>query len=698
MHLQTLARAGKQPMEKVMYKRSLVFALLLFFALSTYPVFAGDNEQQKESPKDHYLVHMEEVIVSTPMEDRLSSSARPVSILHNEELRLRAGSTIGETLKYELGVHGQSHGPNAGLPVIRGQHGPRVRVLNNGLGTNDASQASPDHASTAIPMLADRIEILRGPATLLYGSGAIGGVVNVIDNRIPEYVPDELMGGSVEQKYNSVSNEHSTAVKIEGGQNHFAYHLDGYFRANDNVGVSGNAIDVSRAQFSEPDLSVTKNTDGFVRNSESDTLSGTAGFSFVGDFGFFGFSASVLDNDYGIPPEGTANGEEARIEQEQNKLDFKGEWNNPDGFFETYKTKLSFTNYQHTEANEADFHNDTFEGRLEAPHKPVFGLKGVMGVQIISSRFFAEKEGDAEILVPGTRTNTYSAFLQESLDVGPTVAQFGLRVEHATVDSSLRANPHRSFTPISVSVSDLWKVDDKSSINLALTRSQRAPQVQELYFEGVHEPTRSFERGNGDLDTETSYNVDLGYKFNTSWVTAELNLFHNWVNDYIYLQRTGATVSGSPEQVFQQKSATFMGYEMQFIFPVWKNPSQAVDFTFFSDVTQAKLHNGGHVPNTPPLRWGFQVDHAYGDWSSNLRLTRAEKQSNSGFEEADTPGYYLLNLNTHYHIENFQKADMLLYAKGNNLLNENIRNSASFLRNFSPEPGIGAEIGIRIKY
>ncbi len=679
-------------MRKLLY----IFSLLVFVGFQSSPVFAAD--QDSESPKKHYVIHMDEILVSTPTRETLSSSSRPATILHDDNLRMKASGTLGETLKEELGVHGQSFGPNAGLPVIRGQHGPRVRVLNNGLGTNDASQASPDHASTSIPMLADRIEILRGPATLMYGSGAIGGVVNVIDNRIPEAVPDELMGGIVEQKYNSVSNEHSTAIKIEGGKNHFAYHLDGFFRDNDNLGVSGKAIDADRAQFSDSSLSVTNNTDGFVRNSESDTLSRTAGFSYVGDFGFAGFSVNVLDYDYGIPPEGSADAEEARIELEQNKVDFKGEWNNPDGFFETFRTKLSFTDYEHTEGNATQFQNDTLEGRVEAPHKPIFGLNGTMGVQVISSRFSAVNNEDGEIVVPGTRTNSYSAFLQESLDVGPTVAQFGLRVEHTAIDSRIRANPDRSFTPISFSVSDLWKVNDQSSINLAFTRSQRAPQVQELYFEGEHEATRTFERGNPNLNKETSYNIDLGYKFNTSWVSAEINLFHNWVNDYIYLQRTGATVGGKPETTNQQKSATFMGYETQLIFPVWGNSSQAVDLTFFSDLTNAQLHNGGHVPQTPPLRWGFQVDHNYGRWNSKLRLTRAEKQSNSGFNEADTPGYYLLNLNTHYHVENFQKADIVIYAKGNNLLNENIRNSTSFLRNFSPEPGIGAEIGIRIKY
>lgn len=162
------------------------------------------------------------------MEETISSSARPVEVLHDEELRLKAASTIGETLKLQPGVHSQSFGPGVGLPVIRGQSGPRVRVLNNGLGANDASQVSPDHASSVNPLTADRIEILRGPATLLYGSGAIGGVVNVIDNRIPRLVPEKLVTGAFEQKFNSVSNETSTAIKLEGGKDYFAYHLDGF--------------------------------------------------------------------------------------------------------------------------------------------------------------------------------------------------------------------------------------------------------------------------------------------------------------------------------------------------------------------------------------------------------------------------------------------------------------------------------------
>lgn len=675
-----------------------IIVFLVFSGTPISPVFALD-EKENEGPKEHYAVHMDEIIVSTPMREKISSSARPATVLHDEELRMKAGSTIGETLQYEMGVHGQSFGPGVGLPVIRGQSGPRVRVLNNGLGTNDASQASPDHASTAVPLAAERIEILRGPAALLYGSGAIGGVINVIDNRIPEAVPEKVVEGTLEQKYNSVSNNRSTALKIEGGKNKFAYHFDGYLQNSDDIKIRGDAIDTTRARVSEPDLAVAENTNGFIDNTESDNLSGTLGFSFVGDSGFFGISGNILDMEYQIPPSGTAGGEKSFIELEQRKLGFKGEWKKQGGFFEAVRTKLSFTDYEHTEALEAIYRNDTFEGRVEAPHKPVLGMKGVLGFQVISSRFSALGIGEGEFINPITRTDNYSVFAQESFDAGPTVAQLGLRIERTTLDSELRENRVQNFTPVSFSASDLWNIDSQNAVNLAFTRSQRAPQVQELFFEGEHEATRTFDRGNPDLKKETSYNIDLGYKHNSRKVAAEINLFHNWVKDYIFKQRTGGfSADGDPEVDVQQGAAAFMGYEAQLIFHVWKNASQDVDLTLFSDYTRAQLNNEGDVPRIPPLRWGFQLDHNYGNWSSNLRLTRAERQEYSGAHEANTPGYTLLNLNTNYHIKNFHKADMLAYVKGNNLLNENIRNATSFLRNFSPEPGIGGEIGIRINY
>lgn len=374
--------------------------------------------------------------------------------------------------------------------------------------------------------------MLRGPATLLYGSGAIGGIVNVIDNRIPEEVPDKLAGGTLEQRFNSVSDEMSTTIKVEGGKNHFAYHLDGFYRNQGDVSISSQAIDVSRAQVSEPSLVVTQNPRGFISNSSSNSYSGSGGFSLVGDSGFIGLSGNILQNNYRLPPNGTASAEIVTVKVDQNKFDFKTTLKKPfQTFSEDIRLKMSFTDYQHLEvANdvvEARFINDTFEGRVEVPHIPFGPLKGVVGFHAIASKFSAIRVADNETIVPSTQINSFATFAQESFDVGPIDAQMGIRVEHATLDPKNPTNPYRSFTPVSLSASGSWKMDNQNTFDITLTRSQRAPQVQELYFSGSHEATRSFERGNANLGNETSYNLDLSYKLISNRVTLELDLFHN---------------------------------------------------------------------------------------------------------------------------------------------------------------------------
>jgi iron complex outermembrane receptor protein len=454
---------------------------------------------------------------------------------------------------------------------------------------------------------------------------------------------------------------------------------------------------------SEPSLVITQNPQGFLSNSSSNSFSGSAGFSLIGDPGFVGLSGNFLDNNYGIPPNGTDGAEIIRVELEQSKYDFKSTLKKPFRFFsEDIRLHMSYTDYQHQEIVEnqveAKFTNDTYEGRLEVPHIPLGPLKGVIGFHAIASQFSAVKVQNNEALVPRSQVNSFAAFAQESFDVGPVEAQLGVRVEHATLDPEASANPFRSFTPISLSTSGLWKMDKQNAFNIAITRSQRAPQVQELYFNGSHEATRSFERGNANLGKETAYNLDLGYKFIADRVTFELDLFHNWANDYITQQRTGAFIDGEPEVLTQQANAIFMGYEAKLIFSLMNNENGLMGLTLFSDFTRGRFIHLGDVPQMPPLRWGFQLDYAVGNWNSSLRLTRGEAQNAPGANEASTPGYALLNLNTRYHILDFQGAEFLLFAKGNNLLNENIRNSTSFFRNFAPEPGRGAELGVRINY
>lgn len=672
------------------------------------------------------LPELEPVLISSPLPLKKSDSPLPVTVLSGDELRLKAGHSIGETLKDELGVSSQSFGPGVGTPVIRGQAGPRVRVLSNGIGANDVSAISPDHATSVEPLLAESVEVLRGPATLLYGSGAMGGVVNIIDNRIPGQLPEKLLAGALEQRFDSTSDETSTAMKLDGGRGNLAYHLDGFYRHRNNLSIGGSAIDTAKVALTDPALEVVDNPRGFLNNTGADAISGSAGLSWIGESGFAGAAINSLNNNYGVVPDGSGH-EIVRIAMRQKKYDFKSELENPFRFAKALRTRLGYTDYQHTEiANGmtgAEFSNRSYEGRVELAHQDIGPLRGVVGFQAQSSEFLGlhyhthdheehaeahpDQEGVAvETIVPRTDVHSYGVFALESFDAGPVTYQFGSRVEQTDV-SPETANS-LSYTPVSASLSAAWKLDGRNTLNLALTRSSRAPQVQELLSNGFHHATRSWERGSLSLKEETSYNLDLGYRFKTDWMRAEIDLFHNWASDYIYQRRTGEFVNEEgdadcgaecvPVLASSQNEAVFKGYEAKLVFPMMENRHGLLDLTLFSDYTRGEFKAGGNVPRMPPLRYGVQLDYTRDKLAGYLRFTRAEDQPYAGDFETASAGYFLLNAGLNYQLKATEDAKLMLFAKGNNLLNQNIRNATSYLRNFAPEAGRGAEVGFRLSY
>ncbi|MCK9635915.1 MAG: TonB-dependent receptor [Methylobacter tundripaludum] len=649
------------------------------------------------------------VVISTGIKQSTAKSAKPVTVLTGDQLRMKTGTTIGDTLKNELGITSQSFGAGVGSPVIRGQSGPRVRVMQNSLGNNDVSSLSPDHANGVEPILAERIEVLRGPSTLLYGNGAIGGVVNVIDNRIPEQVPDKLLGGAGEQRYDSATNETSSAVKLEGGKSGVAYHVDGFYRDQGNTHIGGSAIDEDAARSIDSSLNIVNNPNGLIDNSKARSRGGSVGISKIGDAGLVGVSINSLEKNYGIPPDGSG-GAPVTIDLNQTKYDFKGQFNRPFALAEKLRIKFGYTDYKHVEMDNGTpattFLNKSYESRVELEHKPIGLLNGVMGFQSVNSQFSAI---GAEALVPRTDLNSYGLFDVESFKIGDVTYELGARGEWQTITPE--NGNSLTYKPLSGSASALWDITDRHQVSLAFTHSQRAPQIQELFSNGVHEATHSYELGNAGLNKELSNNLDLGYRYNADWMAAELNLFHNWVNDYIYQQRTGSlfnedaeafedVCSGTciPVLESRQAAATFKGFEAKTVFPLMENRYGAVDLTLFGDYTRGTFEQGGNVPRMPPLRYGLQLSYEKNDWSTNARLTRGEAQNHAGEHDSNTPGYLLLDLGAQYRLASFGGSEMLLFAKGKNMLNENIRNSTSYLRNFAPEPGRSAEIGIRVSY
>jgi len=691
-----------------MNKHVAHFFLLPYLAATA--VHAADNEIQ---------VLDEIVVISSGLNKQATSnSAKPVTVLSGDELRSKVGQTIGETLQNEPGITSQSFGAGVGTPVIRGQSGPRVKVMQNSLGNNDLSSLSPDHANGVDPIIAERVEVLRGPSTLLYGNGAIGGIVNIIDNRIPEQVPDEVIGGAGEQRYDSATNESASAFKLEGGKNKFAYHVDGFYRDQDNTHIGGTAIDETAVRQHDPSFKNIapgdlQNSEGVISNTQARSRGGSIGVSAIGETGLIGVAVNSLEKKYGIAPDGHGEAP-VTIDLNQSKYDIKAQLNKPFAWAKEMRMKFGYTDYKHVEYDGeipgTTFLNESLESRFELEHNPIGIIKGVAGFQSINSQFIGL--GEEGQIVPKSDIDSFALFSVESFTIGNITYELGGRAEGLTITPEGRNDV--SYKPVSGSASALWQLTDRHQLSLGFTHSQRAPQIQELFSDGFHHATRSFEQGNAGLGKEISNNLDLGYRFNGSRMTTEINLFHNWVNDYIFQQRSSNLLFNEADGSFvtpdtpcnkcfpvlnsQQANAIFKGFEAQTVLTLMENRYGVLDLTLFSDYTRGTFVNGKDVPRMPPLRYGFQLGYDKDDFSGNLRLTRGEAQTNAGENETETPSYLLLNLGAQYRIAGFLDSEVMLFAKGKNLLNENIRNSTSYLRNFAPEPGRSAELGIRISY
>jgi iron complex outermembrane receptor protein len=675
----------------------------LFFLSTATALAAGENIKQLDT-----------MVVSAPVATSSSKSAKPLTVLTGDALHSKMGTTIGDTLKNELGVTSQSFGAGVGTPVIRGQSGPRVQVMQNSMINNDASSLSPDHANGVEPILAERIEVLRGPATLLYGNGAIGGIVNVIDNRIPEKTFDKVIGGAGEQRYDSATNETSSVVKVEGSHNGFAYHVDGFYRDQGNTHIGGKPIDADAVRVNDPSYVAIENPQGVINNSNARSRGGSAGVSMIGEAGLVGVSINQLDKNYGIPSDGTG-GAPVTVDLKQTKYDFKAQLNQPFAFAEKVKMKFGYTDYQHTELDggtpATQFLNKSYASRVELEQKAIGALTGSVGFQSTNSEFSAINADGSAPLVPKSNIDSYGLFAVESYKHGAVTYELGGRGEWVTISPENAGS--LTYLPISGSASALWDVTKQHQLSLAYTHSQRAPLIQELFYDGVHEASRSYELGNANLRKEFSNNLDVGYRFNSDWMNAEVNVFHNWVSNYIYQQRadylfntdagdfTAACALGEPcipVEINQQAGATFKGYEAQLKFPVMENHYGLVDLSVFSDYTRGTFNKGGDVPRMPPLRYGVQLSYEKNDFSSNVRLTRGEAQTHAGANETSTASYLLLNVGAQYHIASISQADIMVFANAKNLTNENIRNSTSYLRNFAPDAGRSGEVGIRVSY
>ncbi|MDT8428098.1 MAG: TonB-dependent receptor [Pseudomonadales bacterium] len=715
---------------------SLPFVFIIF--ITPVPVFAAEAPAAA-----HNESIVEEIIVTSPFGGRAADTALPISVLSGEELREKVTNSLGDTLKNEIGIANGSFGPGVGQPIIRGQTGNRVSVLQNGVGVSDASNISPDHANGVEAVFAERLEVIRGPATLLYGNGAIGGVVNVIDNRIPERLVEKT-GFVIDQSHNSVNDQDKTVLKLDAAAGNFGFHLDAFHRESNNVEVDGFAIDEAAVEVlealaasqageepeAESEDEFENNTRGFIGNSDAKGEGVTGGFSYVTDKGFFGFSISELENDYGLPPgahgghdeEAEAEEEEeevefVRIDMDQTRYDFKGMLRFADSWIDNIKGSIGLTDYEHKEIEiTADgermvgtrFENDGLEGRFTLTHAPLGNWSGVWGLQFSDSEFSAIGE---EAFIPESDISDLGLFAVERFKRNRFTAELGFRVERNSVDPSGRCDFDGTSTSVSGSL--LYELNADSNILFGLARSERAPAVEELFSNistincgrfandeelVLHAATGLIEIGNSDLDQEVSSNIEIGLRKHSGRFTGELSAYYNEIDDYIFLDLADEEFEGQPIANYLARDATFTGIEGRVSFNLLEQPGSNLIFGLFGDLVRADFDSGGDVPRIPPAKFGAELRYFANAWSAHLHVTRVQKQDNVGNLELKTDGYTQLALYADYHMPLGSSSDLTFYLRGDNLLDEEIRNHASFLKNFAPEPGRSVSLGIRFTY
>jgi iron complex outermembrane receptor protein len=636
-------------------------------------------------------------VTASPLPRSLSELATPADVLSGEELHQRQESTLGETLSSEPGVSSTYFGPNASRPIIRGQGGDHIRILNNGIGPLDASAASPDHAVSIDPMNVKRVEIVRGPAALLYGPTAVGGAINVIDNRIPDERIPSLLTMALEPRWNSASSEWGGAGLAEGGYGGFAFHLDGLGRDTKNIAIPGFARS-ERLRATVPLADGEVEAKDRLPNSGSSTQAGSWGASYIWDGGYLGVAPSWYHSEYGTVAE-----REVSIKLDQPRLDVAGGFNSPVPHLTSLKYKLGLSDYEHTEFEGAEvgtkFKNRGWDGRIDGIHDRIGPFEGAIGVETVGFTFSAL---GAEAFLPETENRITSGFIFEEMQLSPVRLQFGGRFDYESVDASADENfgpaSSESFPTGSGSAGAVYSPVESYPLGLSVSYTSRAPVYQELYANGPHLATGQFEVGDRDLSVEHTLGIDLSLHKTAGRVTGFVTAFYNHVDDFIGLIPTGETEDELPVFAFRNLPADFIGGEAGTTIRLAEWRKQALDLDLSADYVHVRNRDTGDpLPQIPPFRFRSRFIYGWEQLQSVLEIVNARKQDRNAENELPTDGYTLLNLAFEYNLfAGRVRCDTLI--RGNNLTDAEVRDSTSVLKDIAPLPGRGVSGGVRLSF
>ena len=673
---------------------------------------ASPHDARVGEPGDLHAEESNDIVVTgfaRPRGDLLSGT----SVVSGDELTRDLRPSIGETLQHLPGVSATSFGPNASRPVLRGFQGERVRLLTDGIGSLDVSSTSADHAVAINPLTADRIEVLRGPSALLFGSSAIGGVVNVIDSRIPRRVPNEAVHADGILAYGSAANERSANGALDvpvGGD--FVVHIDGSYTKTDDLEIGGHALSPAlRAQAlasADPDIRALAGIRGRLPNSAAETRDVAAGAAWISGQSNAGLSINHYDSRYGVPIryslDPAVEAEAPRIDVAQTRVDGRAEIDAGSGFIDSLRLRAGYSDYRHFELEEdgavgTRFDSTGYEGRAEFRQSTRGGWGGGFGAQYFHRDFDVE---GAEKFLPANRTSQFGLFLLQTLDRGAFKAEGGLRYEH----SSLRAdadpvigNPDlvRSFDAFTASAGASWTFAPGWRIGLNASRTERAPSAEELFANGPHAGTQSFEVGDPDLGNERSWGLEAILRGSGNGYSLSASVFHSWFDGYIYETPTGAIRDDLPVFRYFQADARYWGIELEGSVKLWTVGGFDINLDGVADLVRARIEDSGPAPRIPPMRLLGGLEAQSDRVNGRVEVERVAGQVRIAAFETPTDGYTMVNASLSFHPFGSDNNSTIVLS-ANNIFDAVARRHASFLKDYAPLAGRDLRISARFTF
>ena len=744
------------------FTRPAALTTAVLLALAMLPASAQEDAGQ-QTGHDHGVTDLDALTVrANPIARTAEDLARPVAVLAGERLDEAKAASIGETVSRLPGVQSSFFGAGVGRPVIRGLDGARVQVLSDGLAAGDVSTVSVDHAVSIEPFLANQIEVLKGPASLLYGNGAIGGAVNVVDGRIPEVATSRPLEGRAELRAGSVNDERTGMVRLDGtsASGRLVFHLDALHRETGDVDIPGHAESAAlRAEHGHDEHDHGDHDDhghdghadahGTLPNSFVRTDSGALGLSWVGDRGFIGVGQSLFNTRYGVTGHvhaddgghGHEHGHDdghgddhdhdhgehdhgaVHIVMDQRRSEVRGGLDDL-GPFQSLRARIAHTDYTHTEYEGEEvgtvFDNETVEARLELAHRPLGGWEGAFGLQW-SQRDFAAM--GAEAFVPNSESRDAGLFWIGERDFGPASLELGLRHDRNSIDIAADAGPSRDFNTTSLSLASRWDLSPDVHVSFGLDRAQRSPTAEELYSSGLHVATQSHEFGDPTLDVETANRAEIGLHWHRGPLRLGASLYHVRYRDFVYLADTGIVDGGLDVRVWNQADARFTGGEAELEWTFIDNASGAWSMRAFGDIVRGRLDGSGtrevevavphgdhahhyvaelaldgNLPRIAPSRLGADLRWTSDHWRAGIGAVRYASQDDVAEHESATPGYTLMHANLAWHVDTAGGSAVELFLNGNNLLDKEARVHTSFLKDLAPLAGRSVTAGVRVLF